>query len=656
MIRYLQQSSAHGGPGRIQQPMPRCPVRRMRPRRSWRRLLTLGALVVLPSGVATTAEAAEITFGPGIGSGMVLQRDRPVSLSGTATPDAMLTVTIASASHTVKANADGRWSAIVPAMPAGGPHTLTASDGGQQTKLDDVWVGDVWLASGQSNMQMGAAESIGGPETIASLSRRRAVRFLEMPRGGADAPATELKAAWTRGSTESLARFSAVACHFAEHLLRDGSLADIPLGLINSSFGGTSIEAWSPAASLSDVPKEQLSGSMFGIPPGSLYNGMIHPLTSHPIKGVLWYQGEANAGRPAIYVKLLRNMMEQWRKSWGQPDLPFLIVQLPAFDGTMGGLDFGWLREAQDTACAGFPHAWTAVTYDTTDGFDLHPKEKEEIGRRLALIASREVYGLDVNAHGPRLKRAEPVGDAIVLTFDQELTTREGKAPLGFAIAGENGDSRFATATLKGDSVTLESANVSRPATVRYAWGGLTNANLVGTNGLPAFPFRTDDAPPDSITFQPMPAFYKIETPAYQLETGNNGRIASLVIRGKQFLSNEPPGGTAVPGGFGFRNLALTTVLGPQRLTLSDGAVALEVACQEKTMTWTLTNNGNDPVDIHINLAHSVKPSANGKQATLSRDDVVVQLKGIDRLEGRKIIATAPPHASHTLEFLLEKP
>jgi len=604
----------------------------------------------------TTALAAEITFRPGLSSGMVVQRDTPIPLSGTAAPHSTLTLTLPSGSHSVRTDADGQWSTTVPAMPAGGPHTLTASDGDSQTKLDDVWVGDVWLASGQSNMQMGAAESIGGQETMAALSRRRAVRFLEVPRGGADAPAKELKAVWTRGSAESLARFSAVACHFAEHLLREESLSDIPLGLINSSFGGTSIEAWSPAASLVDIPKEQLSGSMFGIPPGSLYNGMIHPLTSHPIKGVLWYQGEANAGRPDVYIKLLRNMMGQWRTSWGQPDLPFLIVQLPAFDGTMGGLDFGWLREAQDTACTGFPQAWTAVTYDTTDGFDLHPKEKQEIGRRLALIASREVYGLDVSAHGPRLRRAEPAGGTIVLTFDQALATRDGRAPLGFAVAGENGDYRFAKATLKGNTVTVESADVPRPATVRYAWGGLTNANLSGTNGLPAFPFRTDDAPAESMTFQPMPAFHRIETPAYQLETGNNGRIASLIIRGKQFLSNDPPGGTAVPGGFGFRNLSLTTVLGPKRLTLSDGGVSLEIACRENSMTWTLTNHGNDPIDIHVNFAHSVEPRSDGTQATLSRDGVVVRLKGIDRLEGRKIIAKAPPRASHALEFEIEKP
>lgn len=629
--------------------------RPLAPNRRRYTLAVLATLLLVPA-VAGAARAADIAFRPGLTSGVVLQRGLPISLTGTAAPNAALTVTLASESQKVQASADGRWTATFSPMSAGGPHSLAATDGGTQASLDDVWVGDVWLASGQSNMQMGLAESIGGRESMEALGRRTTIRFLEVPRGGADAPKDQLDARWTAGSPELLGRFSAVACYFAEHLLKDPALAGVPLGLINSSFGGTSIEAWSPAASLSEVPKDQLSGSMFGIPPGALYNAMIHPLMAHPIKGVLWYQGEANAGRPAMYVQLLQNMMTEWRKGWGQPELPFLIVQLPAFDGTMGGLDFGWLREAQDKACRGFPHAWSAVTYDTTDGFDLHPKEKQEIGRRLALIALREVYGLDVQAHGPRPTAVKPDGQSLVVTFDQKVAAPPGKPVLGFALAGDTGEYRYARAVASGNVVTLEADGVPQPKSVRYAWGGLTDANLTGASGLPAFAFRSDDAAPDSIVFQPMPAFQKIETPVYQLETGNNGRIACLVIRGRQFLSNEPPGGTAVPGGFGFRNLSLTKNLGPRRLALADGGVSLEVACQERSMTWTLTNPGNDPVDIHINLASAVHIHPDGSEATLARDDIRVLLKGIGRVEGQKIIATTPPHGSLSLDFVINQP
>lgn len=606
--------------------------------------------------LATGIHAADLSFQSGISNGMVLQRGKPVPLSGSGTPDAAVSISFASQTATANADSSGNWSVTLPAMDAGGPFTLTASSGGQTTAVNNVLLGDVWVCSGQSNMQMGLAEAIGGESTIAELSRLKTIRFLEVPRGGADSPTHEIKAEWKHGSPETLAKFSAVGGFFAAHLHREASLTNVPLGVINSSFGGTSIEAWTPAASLADIPKEQISGSMFGLQPGTLFNHMIHPLFSRPVKGVLWYQGEANAGQPALYVRLLRNLMDQWRKGWNQPDLPFLIVQLPAFDGKMGGLDFGWLREAEIQACTGFPNAWSAVTYDTTDGLDLHPKEKEEIGRRLALIAKREVYGLKVNAQGPRMENVEISGKQMTLTFDQQLNTREDRMARGFAIAGDDGDYRFATASISGKQVTLEADGVANPKSVRYAWGGLTDADLTGTDNLPAFPFRTDTLPPESVVFQPMPAFQKIETPVYQLETGSAGRIASLVVRGKQFLSNEPNGGAAVPGGWGYRNLALANVIGPRRLVLSDNAVALEVACLPSEMSWTLSSRNTDPVDLHILLSSEVRIQSDGDAVTLTRDDARIQVRGIERVEGQRLIAKAAPNTSTELRFMIGNP
>lgn len=617
-----------------------------------KRILFPALTTILVTGI----HAADLSFQSGISNGMVFQRGKPIPLSGSASSNSALTITFASQTQSAKADANGHWSLTLPAMDAGGPFTLTASSGGQSAAIHDVLIGDVWICSGQSNMQMGLAEAISGENTIAELSRQTTIRFLEVPRGGADSPQQGINAEWKHGSPETLAKFSAVGGFFAEHLHRESSLANVPLGIINSSFGGTSIEAWSPADSLTDIPKDQICGSMFGIPPGALFNNMIHPLFARPIKGVLWYQGEANAGQPGLYVKLLRNLMDQWRKGWHQPDLPFLIVQLPAFDGTMGGLDFGWLREAEIQACTGFPNAWSAVTYDTTDGFDLHPKEKEEIGGRLALVAKREVYGIKVNAHGPRMQKVEISGKQMTVTFDQEVKASKGDSAHGFAIAGDDVDYRFATAKVRGNKVLLEAEGVARPKTVRYAWGGLTNADLTGNDGLPAYPFRSDTFPPESIVFQPMPAFQKIETPVYQLETGSAGRIASLVIRGKQFLSNEPNGGASVPGGWGYRNLALTTVLGPRRLALSDNAVSLEVACLPNEMKWTLSSRNNDPVDLHIQLSSDVRIQADGDTVTLTRNDARVQVHGIERVEGQRLIAKARPNASTELRISIQNP
>lgn len=604
----------------------------------------------------TGIHAADLSFQPGISNGMVFQRGKPIPLSGSGTPDSTLTLTFASQTRSAKTDSTGHWSLTLPAMDAGGPYTLTASENGKSAKVEDVLVGDVWVCSGQSNMQMGLAETIGGHEAIAALSRRATIRFLEVPRGAADSPPPAIKAEWKRGTPETLARFSAVGGYFAEHLHRDPSPADIPLGIINSSFGGTSIEAWSPTASLADIPQDQLCGSMFGIKPGTLFNQMIHPLFASPVKGVIWYQGEANAGQPALYPRLLRNLMDQWRKGWNQPDLPFLIVQLPAFDGKMGGLDFGWLREAQDQACLGFPHAWSIPTYDTTDGLDLHPKEKHDIGKRLALVAKREVYGLDVPAHGPRVEKTETSGRQLIASFDQNLKVTNGKNVLGFAIAGDDGEYRFATATLDGRKAVLAADGVPAPKTARYAWGGLTDANLLNHDGLPAFPFRTDKLPPESVQFQALPVFHTIDTPVYQLETGATGRIASLIVRGKQFLSNEPGGGTRIPAGFGARNLAHATVSGPRRLTLSDGSATLEVACRADGMTWTLTNRGTEAIELHIALVSDVDVRSQGNSATLTRAPARIRIDGLERVEDHRLVAKAPANASCELRFSIENP
>lgn len=611
-------------------------------------------LVIVLLMCGTGASAAGITFDSGLSTGVVLQRERPIPVSGMAAPGAAVTVSLGAARSEGHAGEDGRWVVTFPEMAAGGPHALTASAGADAVTIDDVWVGDVWVASGQSNMQMGLAEMIGGREMMAELGRLPALRVLEVPRRGAERPQAEMTAAWQRPSPEVLGRFSAVAGSFAAHLRHDPALAGVPLGLINSSFGGTSIEAWLPDDALTGISADQRSGSMFGIPPGALFNAMIHPLFARPVRGVLWYQGEANAGQPGVYRQLLVSLIERWRAGWRQADLPVLVVQLPAFEGRMGGLDFGWVRESQDAACREVAGAWSVVTYDTTDGFDLHPKEKEEIGRRLALVARREVYGLEVSAHGPRVRMVEASGPQLKVLFDQDVRTASGRPPRGFAVAADDGEFHFADAVIDGATVVLQAAAVPRPQRVRYAWGGLTDADLSGRDGLPAFAFRNDKRPPDSLVFQPLPGLRRIETPRYQLETGSGGRVASLIVDGRQFLSNDPGGGTAVPGGFGFRSLGLTTVPGPRRITLSDGGVTLEVACAENDMSWTLINHGEEPVDLHITLAAAVTARAEGSVAHLSREGVSMKIHGITRLEGQRIIATAPARGAAPLRLVLE--
>lgn len=588
-------------------------------------------------------------------AGMVLQREAALAVVGRGDPGVELEFSFASDAKPVTVGEDGTWRVTLPAMKAGGPFTMEISDGDTSVSLGDVMLGDVWIFSGQSNMQMGLDEVEGGDEVLAEASADAGIRLLSMPKAGAPEPSADPGAEWRRCSPETLRKFSAVAAFFASELRKDPSLEDVPIGLVDSSFGGTAIEAWIPGGVPPGVPEERVSGSMFGISPGHLYNRMIAPLTALPVKGVAWYQGEANAGKPDVYATLLRSMIGRWRERWKQAELPFMVVQLPAFEGRMGSLDFSWLREAQAQSCEATEKAWLAVTYDTTDGYDLHPREKREIGSRLALIARKEVYGADVAAHGPLMEKVAVGGDAITVTFDKSVRPT-GDEVAGFSLAGSDGEYRYARASVAGREVVLRADGIGSPESVRYAWGGLTDANLVGESGLPVAPFRTDAFPPESAVFQALPTFHRIETSAYRLETGN-GCVASLVVGGRQFLSNEPGGGTRVPGGFGFRNLAHTTVVGPRRLTLADGEVALEIACSDTSMEWTVRNGSGAEIDFHVALSPLVDIRLDGTTAELSRDGVGLKVEGVGRVaDDRMLVKRIATRESAVIRFVVASP
>ncbi len=279
-------------------------------------------LVSLLSTFPLYSSAAPLGISPLFSPGMVMQRDVPILITGNGPENGKVKVILGKKDSTATITADGTWKAELPAMPAGGPYTLEVSAGTTTVKVDDLLIGDVWICSGQSNMQLGLDEAQGGADAIARASADQNFRILVMPKAGADTPRSDPEAKWKRATPESMKKFSAVAAFFALHLRDEPSLAKVPLGIIDTSFGGTAIEAWTPEETLPDIPEKQISPSMFNIPPGNLFNKMIAPLTATGIKGVLWYQGEANAGRPGVYDKLLGNLATQWRKAWNQPGLP----------------------------------------------------------------------------------------------------------------------------------------------------------------------------------------------------------------------------------------------------------------------------------------------------------------------------------------------
>ncbi|MEK7950990.1 sialate O-acetylesterase [Luteolibacter soli] len=605
---------------------------------------------LLAMAASSVTFAAPAAFSPLFSSGMVLQRDAAITVSGSGPENGTMKVSLGKESQSAKVGADGMWRAEFAAQPAGGPFVLEASDGSATAKVDDVLIGDVWVCSGQSNMQMGLDEAQGGAALIAKGAADERLRVLMIPKAGADKPQTDPGAKWNHATPETLKKFSAVGAGFALHLRDDPKLKDVPIGIVDSSFGGTAIEAWTPEGTLPSIPASEISGSMFNISPGHLFNRMIAPLTAAPIKGVLWYQGESNGAHPGAYASLLANFATQWRKQWKQPELPFFIVQLPAFSGNMGGLDFSWLREAQAKGCADSKGVHLAVTHDTTNGFDLHPVEKEEIGRRLSLLARKEVFGSNVIARGPQMKDVKVEGKSIVVTFDQPVKSTGGPIR-GFAIAGEDGDYRFADAIADGSRVTLTAASVAAPKTVRFAWGGLPDANLVNGEGLPPSLFRTDTLAPHSLAFQPLPAIYRLISPGYQIQTSELGHVASLIAGGKQFLSMEPGGGTSMPGGFGPRALPNVKMTGPNRIECRDNEFCLEIACQDDSMEWTFTNNGGGDAPFHIALSEKVTVSGSPPVVELTRDQAKVRVEGVESAEPGKLIVKVKGHATQKLKW-----
>ncbi|HEV2694595.1 MAG TPA: sialate O-acetylesterase, partial [Verrucomicrobiae bacterium] len=248
----------------------------------------------------------------------------------------------------------------------------------------------------------------------------------------------------------------------------------------------------------SRLDTNMLHDSMFGIKPATLYNAMIAPFAQTPFAGVIWYQGEGNAGQPAYYPTLLTTLIGEWRQQFQQPKLPFFIVQLPDYLPDWGGYYWTWIREAQAKTVHAVPHTSLIVGIETTDGTNLHPKQKQEIGRRAALQARQVVYHEDLTATGPVFKTAKVKGATIEVTFTtagSPLVNNSTNALQGFTLAGADGIYHPATAKIDGNTVTVQSIEVPAPKTVRYAWSGVPHSTLRNQAGLPAAPFRTDSLP-----------------------------------------------------------------------------------------------------------------------------------------------------------------
>ena len=500
--------------------------------------ITLTFLFSLTLGF-TLAQGRDLRVASPFTDHTVLQRGMDVPVWGTAEPCSEVVVKFAGQEKTAKTGPDGRWKVeLDPLAGSSQGQEMTIQAGESVLKLSDVVVGEVWICSGQSNMQMGR----GSVKELQGLSEDN-LRTFEVKRTVAFTEQDELEGAWKMGGPGS-----AVAFGFAHHLAKrtDG----LPVGIILSAWGSSSLEAWMPKDMEEDFPyfkkilaeqdadKEGKARIQAALAKGKwsgpddvfmrrhaniLYNAIMHPLAPFASRGLVWYQGERNTryitGMPESpwfhrvagireYDDVLKAWMQRYRKEWGREDFHFLAVMLPGFGATLGtgpnrdqshpaSHSWAWMRESQ-LAALELPHTGVANTIDLGDVKNIHPRDKEPIGERLALLAARDTLGQTIVASGPVFQRLEKKGKQLVVHFQDAggLKTSDGKPPAEFWLSGKDGKWEPAQARIQGQTVVLLSGDVPDPLHVRYAFTGKPAVNLVNSAGLPAYPFRTDSFAP----------------------------------------------------------------------------------------------------------------------------------------------------------------
>jgi sialate O-acetylesterase len=593
---------------------------------------------VLLASVIMPVQAAGLKLAPYFGDHMVLQRDRKICVWGTGEPGAKVEADIASQEVATKVGPDGHWKVYFQPMSAGGPYTLTATSEHQILTLSDVLCGDVWLCSGQSNMQMPVKECVPREQQTALESHPK-LRLCTVGKGWNAKPQFSADFQWRICTPDSARNFSAVAYFFADELLKDKALTQVPIGVIDSSYGGTTCEGWIPQPALAAFKPDELHKSIFGIKPAMLYNAMIAPLSGAVFKGVVWYQGESNSGHPDTYPRLLSTMISEWRRLFVEPNLPFYIVQLPDYASQWDGFYWPWLREAQAKVAQTTPHTTLVVGIDTTDGFNLHPKTKLEIGRRISLAVRHTVYHENIVASGPTFQSAKIEGSSIRVEFDTHGDGLSNSLPgnvRGFAVAGRDGIYHFSDARIEGDSVVVQCNEVPVPQTVRYAWTGVPDSTLVNEAGLPATPFRTDDFPCSNVEVQREPISHQVTTPAYTIVVSGEGMVTSLSVGNAQFVSNDPgmSGGSSIPGIFGNVDLPDIKEVGPKLLSCGDGDFTFLLNFEKSGMRWDFFNRGKNGVKFNLALSPQVTitQQKGGNAVTLRCKTSFITITGIDAI------------------------
>lgn len=489
-----------------------------------------------------------------ISNGMVLQLQMDVTIWGWAGQNDKIGIKTSWDNKTFETYTDkkGKWQVKIKTPSTGGPYTMSISNGSEQIELENILIGEVWLCSGQSNMQWSLKASSNSEEEVKN-SNYSQIRFFNVAHNTSDVPCEDAIGKWEICISHTASKFSAIGYFFGREIHKE---ARVPVGLINNSWGGTPAQSWIKKEILlsdddykyyleidqqanenkeknlkeyderlvrwqEEVNNAKASGKKSPAQPsmpGSLrpqnrcyvlYNSMIYPLMPYAIKGVIWYQGESNAGDAYLYRKLFPAMIDNWRADWGQGDFPFYFVQLSNFYNNLvenrpdelpkvnpaDGSAWAELREAQTMALS-LPNTGMAVTMDIGDPYNIHPTNKMDVGKRLALLALAKDYGFkDITYSGPLYKNMKIENNKIRLYFDYAssgLIAKDGQLK-GFTIAGENKGFVWANAQIDDDTIVVWSEEIKEPKAVRYAWANWIECNLFNKHDLPASPFRTDD-------------------------------------------------------------------------------------------------------------------------------------------------------------------
>lgn len=442
---------------------------------------------------------ADVRLPAVIASHMVLQQNAEVRIWGWCEPGEHVRVKASwdTATYTDNGSEKATWSVLIKTPVAGGPYTITIT-GFNKIVLDDVMLGEVWVCSGQSNMEM--SMNWGLPYAAeARAAANNNIRFFHIPRTSSDYPQDDLKARWAVSSEEEMKKFSAVAYFFGLRLQQE---LNVPIGLIHASWSGTPAEVWTPGELVqSDSALKKAAAVLspsrwWPVNPGAAFNAMLNPLTRFSISGAIYYQGESNVGAADTYTSLMTTMIGGWRKKW-QKDLPFYFVQIAPYSGYGNNSSAAFLREAQ-TGVLSYPGTGMVLTSDLVDSLhDIHPRLKKEVGIRLANYALAETYHKQgIIYKSPLYKSMQVEKDKIRIHFSSAeggLVSRG--APTEFYIAGEDRKFIPAQARIEGSTVVVWSKEVKKPVAVRFGFRNAAQPNLFSKGGLPVGIFRTDNWP-----------------------------------------------------------------------------------------------------------------------------------------------------------------